>query len=299
MRMEKPGEFGKEGNSMKDKALMKSKMKRFIARFIVYVFAFGIAVTAFYPFFVMIISSTHDSYDIVARANVLPGTHFGENYARLTQNIDLYRGIFNSLFLAVVVTAVQCYFTVLAAYGFSKFEFKGKNFLFSVVMVAMMLPGQLGIIGFYKEIQAMNLLNSYIPLIIPTIANCFAVFFYKQYMDGAIPNELLEAAVMDGCGELKMYHRIVLPLMVPALVTQGVMTFIGSWNSYLNPLIILNDKEKFTLPLMIATVRDSTHADYGAQYVGMLVSVIPMVIVFCFASRIIMEKISIGAAVKG
>lgn len=299
MRMEKPGEFGKEGNSMKDKALMKSKMKRFIARFIVYVFAFGIAVTAFYPFFVMIISSTHDSYDIVARANILPGTHFGENYARLTQNIDLYRGIFNSLFLAVVVTAVQCYFTVLAAYGFSKFEFKGKNFLFSVVMVAMMLPGQLGIIGFYKEIQAMNLLNSYIPLIIPTIANCFAVFFYKQYMDGAIPNELLEAAVMDGCGELKMYHRIVLPLMVPALVTQGVMTFIGSWNSYLNPLIILNDKEKFTLPLMIATVRDSTHADYGAQYVGMLVSVIPMVIVFCFASRIIMEKISIGAAVKG
>ena len=284
---------------MKDKALMRSKMKRLIARFIVYVFAFGVAVTAFYPFFVMIISSTHDSYDIVARANVLPGTHFAENYARLTQNIELYRGIANSLFLAVVVTAVQCYFTVLAAYGFSKFEFKGKNFLFSVVMVAMMLPGQLGIIGFYKEIQAMNLLNSYIPLIIPTIANCFAVFFYKQFMDGAIPNELLEAAVMDGCGELKMYHRIVLPLMVPALVTQGVMTFIGSWNSYLNPLIILNDKEKFTLPLMIATVRDSTHADYGAQYVGMLVSVIPMVIVFCFASRIIMEKISIGAAVKG
>ena len=284
---------------MKDKALMRSKMKRFIARFIVYVFAFGIAVTAFYPFFVMIISSTHDSYDIVARANVLPGTHFAENYARLTQNIDLYRGIANSLFLAVVVTAVQCYFTVLAAYGFSKFEFKGKNFLFSVVMVAMMLPGQLGIIGFYKEIQAMNLLNSYIPLVIPTIANCFAVFFYKQFMDGAIPNELLEAAVMDGCGELKMYHRIVLPLMLPALVTQGVMTFIGSWNSYLNPLIILNDKEKFTLPLMITTVRDSTHADYGAQYVGMLVSVIPMVIVFCFASRVIMEKISIGAAVKG
>ena len=284
---------------MKDKALMRSKMKRFIARFIVYVFAFGIAVTAFYPFFFFFISSNHDSYDIVARANVLPGTHFAENYARLTQNIDLYRGIANSLFLAVVVTAVQCYFTVLAAYGFSKFEFKGKNFLFSVVMVAMMLPGQLGIIGFYKEIQAMNLLNSYIPLVIPTIANCFAVFFYKQFMDGAIPNELLEAAVMDGCGELKMYHRIVLPLMLPALVTQGVMTFIGSWNSYLNPLIILNDKEKFTLPLMIATVRDSTHADYGAQYVGMLVSVIPMVIVFCFASRVIMEKISIGAAVKG
>lgn len=162
-----------------------------------------------------------------------------------------------------------------------------------------MLPGQLGIIGFYKEVQSMNLLNSYFTLIVPTIANCFAVFFYKQYLDGALPNELLEAAIVDGCKELRIFHKIVLPLMIPALVTQGVMTFIGTWNSYLTPLIILNDKKKLTLPLMIATVRDATHADYGAQYVGMLVSVIPMVIVFCFTSKIIMEKISIGAVVKG
>ena len=284
---------------MTDKALTASKMKKYAARIVVYLFAIAVAVTAFYPFFVMIISATHDKYNIVAKINVLPGNQLAVNYARLTQNIELYRGIFNSVILAVAVTAVQNYFTAMAAYAFSKFEFKGKNVLFGVVMVAMMLPGQLGIIGFYKEIQALNLLNSYFTLIVPTIANCFAVFFYKQYLDGGLPNELLEAAVVDGCGELKIFHRIVIPLMVPALVTQGVMTFIGNWNSYLTPLIILNDKKKMTLPLMIATVRDSTHADYGAQYVGMLVSVIPMVIVFCFASRIIMEKISIGAAVKG
>ncbi len=284
---------------MKDKALTASKMKKYAARTVVYLLAIAVAVTAFYPFFVMIISATHDNYNIVAKINVLPGNQLAVNYARLTQNIELYRGIFNSVILAVAVTAVQNYFTAMAAYAFSKFEFKGRNVLFGVVMVAMMLPGQLGIIGFYKEIQALNLLNSYFTLIVPTIANCFAVFFYKQYLDGGLPNELLEAAVVDGCGELKIFHRIVIPLMVPALVTQGVMTFIGNWNSYLTPLIILNDKKKMTLPLMIATVRDSTHADYGAQYVGMLVSVIPMVIVFCFASRIIMEKISIGAAVKG
>ena len=284
---------------MTDKALTASKMKKYAARIVVYLFAIAVAVTAFYPFFVMIISATHDNYNIVAKINVLPGNQLAVNYARLTQNIELYRGIFNSVILAVAVTAVQNYFTAMAAYAFSKFEFKGRNVLFGVVMVAMMLPGQLGIIGFYKEIQALNLLNSYFTLIVPTIANCFAVFFYKQYLDGGLPNELLEAAVVDGCGELKIFHRIVIPLLVPALVTQGVMTFIGNWNSYLTPLIILNDKKKMTLPLMIATVRDSTHADYGAQYVGMLVSVIPMVIVFCFASRIIMEKISIGAAVKG
>lgn len=284
---------------MKDKALMISKIKRFLAHAVIYIFAVSVAAAAFYPFFVMIISATHDNYNIVAKVNFLPGDKLAENYARLTQNIDLYRGILNSVILAVAVTVIQNYFTAMAAYAFAKFNFKGKNALFGVVMVAMMLPGQLGIIGFYKEIQALNLLNSYFTLIVPTIANCFAVFFYKQYLDGGLPNELLEAAVMDGCRELTIYHKIVLPLMVPALVTQGVMTFIGNWNSYLTPLIVLNDKKKMTLPLMIATVRDATHADYGAQYVGMLVSVIPMVIVFCFASKIIMEKISIGAAVKG
>ena len=276
-----------------------SKIKKHIARAIIYIFALLVAVAAFYPFFVMIISATYDNYNIVAKVNVLPGDKLAENFARLTQYIDLYRGTFNSAFLAVAVTVIQNYFTAMAAYAFSKFEFKGKNALFGVVMVAMMLPGQLGIIGFYKEIQALKLLNSYFTLIVPSIANCFAVFFYKQYLDGGIPNELIEASIMDGCGELGIYHKIVLPLMIPALVTQGVMTFIGSWNNYLTPLIVLNNKAKMTLPLMIATVRDATHADYGAQYVGMLVSVIPMVIVFCLASRVIMEKISIGAAVKG
>lgn len=274
-------------------------MKKTLCRILVYLFAFFVAAAAFYPFFVMIISSTHDNYNIVAKINVRPGDKLKDNFDRLTQNIDLTRGILNSLMLAVVVTVVQNYFTMMAAYAFSKFQFKGKNFLFSVVLVAMMLPGQLGIIGFYKEIQALKLLNKYFTLIIPTISNCFAVFFYKQFLDGALPNELIEAAVVDGCAELRIFHRIAIPLVIPALVTQGVMTFIGTWNSYLTPLIILNDKKKFTLPLMIATVRDATHADYGAQYVGMLVSVVPMVIVYAFASKIIMEKIAIGAAVKG
>lgn len=282
-----------------DSLVRRTKARQILCRAVIYLFAIAVAAVAFYPFFVMIISSTHDNYNIVAKINILPGTHLKENFQRLTENIDLYRGFANSLLLAVVVTVVQNYFTMLAAYAFAKFQFRGKNVLFSIVLVAMMLPGQLGIIGFYKEIQALGLLNSYFTLIVPTIANCFAVFFYKQFIDGALPNELIEAAIMDGCGEFKIFHTIVLPLVVPALVTQGVMTFIGTWNSYLTPLIVLNEKEKFTLPLMIATVRDATHADYGAQYVGMLVSVVPLVIVFCFASRIIMEKISIGAAVKG
>ena len=133
-----------------DSLVRRTKARRILCRAVIYLFAIAVAAVAFYPFFVMIISSTHDNYNIVAKINILPGTHLKENFQRLTENIDLYRGFANSLLLAVVVTVVQNYFTMLAAYAFAKFQFRGKNVLFSIVLVAMMLPGQLGIIGFYK-----------------------------------------------------------------------------------------------------------------------------------------------------
>ena len=258
-----------------------------------------VALVAFYPFFVMVISSTHDNFNIVSKINVLPGRHLAENYERVTRNMNILVGIKNSIVLSVAVTVIETYFTVMTAYAFAKFKFRGRNFLFGVILVFMMLPGQLGIIGFYKEIQALDMMNSYFPLIVPSIANCFAVFFYKQYMDTSLPTELIEAAIMDGCREIQIFHNIVIPLVKPAMVTQAVLTFIGTWNSYLNPLILLNEKEKFTLTLMIATVRDATNAEYGAQYLGMVISVIPTVIIYCFGSKTIMEKITVGAAVKG
>lgn len=273
--------------------------RRNLLRFLANLFCFLVAIVAFYPFFVMVISASHDNFNIMSKINVLPGTKLVENYQRLTRNINIFTGIKNSLFLSVCVTLVETYFAVMAAYAFSKFQFRFRNFLFGVVLVFMMLPGQIGIIGFYKEVQAMHLMNSYIPLIVPSIANCFAVFFYKQYMDTSLPSELIEAAIIDGCREIDIFHRLVIPIMRPAMVTQAVLTFIGTWNSYLNPLILLNDKSKFTLTLLIATVRDATHADYGAQYLGMVISVIPTIVIYCFGSKTIMEKITVGAAVKG
>ena len=274
-------------------------LRRNLLRTLANVFCLVIAIVAFYPFFVMVVSSTHDNFNIMSKINILPGGNLAVNYERLTRNIDIFNGIKNSLILAVSVTVIETYFAVMAGYAFAKFRFKMRNFLFGVVLVFMMLPGQIGIIGFFKEVQAMHLMNSYIPLIVPSIANCFAVFFYKQYMDTSLPTELIEAAIIDGCREIEIFHRLVLPLMKPAMVTQAVLTFIGTWNSYLNPLILLNDKSKFTLTLLIATVRDATHADYGAQYLGMVISIIPTIIIYCVGSKTIMEKITIGAAVKG
>lgn len=281
------------------KASQAENTKRHILHVLIYIFCFAIALTAFYPFYAMIIASTHDSYAIVTQLNLLPGTHFMDNYARLTENIDIWRGFLNSLLLSVCSVAIKLYFSAMGAYAFSKFQFRGRNFLFGVIMVMMMMPGQLGVIGFYQEISKMRLLDSYIPLVIPAVADCFCVFFFKQFMDGGLPTEIIEAAYVDGCREISIFHRMVLPIVSPALVAQGVLSFIGSWNSYMMPLILLRTKEKMTLPLLVATVQDAMRAEYGAQYVGMLLSVIPLVIVYCFASKVIMEKIAIGAAVKG
>ena len=254
--------------------------KRHILHALIYIFCFTIALTAFYPFYTMIIASTHDSYAIVTQLNLLPGTHFMDNYERLTQNINIWQGFFNSLMLATASVVIKLYFSAMGAYAFSKFQFKGRNFLFGVIMVMMMMPGQLGVIGFYQEISKMRLLDSYIPLLVPAVADCFCIFFFKQFMDGGLPTEIIEAAYVDGCREISIFHRMVLPIVSPALVAQGVLSFIGSWNSYMMPLILLRSKEKMTLPLLVATVQDAMRAKYGAQYVGMLLSVIPLVIVY-------------------
>lgn len=278
----------------------KAIIKRRLSHGACYLVLLAVAVACFFPFYAMLMGSTHDNLAITTTLTLTPGDRFVENYNRMMQNKDIWRGFMNSLWLAVVNTGLCLYFSALTGYAFAKFDFKGRNALFGFIMVVMMLPGQLGVIGFFRLISDMKLLNSYIPLIIPAVSNCFAVFFFKQYIESGLPNEMIEAALIDGCSEVKIYHRIVLPCVGAALVTQGVMSFIGNWNSYLNPLIILTESRKMTLPVLLASIKSGGgSADYGAQYVGILISVAPLLIIFTFANKVIMEKIAIGAAVKG
>lgn len=278
----------------------RAKARRFTARTICYALLILIAVVSFSPFYMMLIGATQDNYHITSTVTWLPGRHFAQNYARMMLNKDIWRGFANSLGLSVVNTALCLYFSSLTAYAFSKFRFKGQKPLFALILVMMMIPGQLGVIGFFRHVSNLKLLNSYVPLVLPAISNCFAVFFFKQYLDGGLPNELIEAALIDGCREIAIFHRVVLPCMGAALVTQGVMSFIGNWNSYLNPLIILTENKKMTLPVLLASIKSGGGtADYGAQYVGILISVVPLIFVFAFANKVIMNKIAIGSAVKG
>lgn len=264
------------------------------------VYAFLIMLTAIclIPFYIMIIDSTHTNGEIASKLWILPGTALLDNYRKLISTVPIWRGFFNSLFIAVSTTIVSGYFSALTAYGFSRYRFKGNKVLFVIVLGSMMIPMQLGFIGFYQLIREMNLLNSYIPLIIPSIANASSVFFIKGYTDGAVNLSLIEAARIDGCNEFSIFNKIALPLIMPSIATMSIFTFIGTWNSYLTPLILITDMDKYTLPIMQVVARGVYKTEFGAIYTCIAISVIPIMIAFAFLSKKIIGGLTIGG-VKG
>lgn len=264
------------------------------------VYAFLIMLTAIclIPFYIMIIDSTHTNGEIASKLWILPGTALLDNYRRLISTVPIWRGFFNSLFIAVSTTIVSGYFSALTAYGFSRYRFKGNKVLFAIVLGSMMIPMQLGFIGFYQLIRKMNLLNSYIPLIIPSIANASSVFFIKGYTDSAVNLSLIEAARIDGCNEFSIFNKIALPLIMPSIATMSIFTFIGTWNSYLTPLILITDMDKYTLPIMQVVARGVYKTEFGAIYTCIAISVVPIMIAFAFLSKKIIGGLTIGG-VKG
>ena len=218
-------------------------------------------------------------------------------FATEYKNINLFIGIRKSIKVAVPSTLLCAYFSAMTAYALAMYKFKGNKVLFMTILIFMMIPGQLGLIGFYNLCTKLHLVNSYIPLIIPAIASPGTVFFLRQYVLSVMPPSLIEAARIDGASELYTFHRIAIPIMSPGIATMSIMGFIGGWNAYLLPMIILNKNEKFTLPVMMATLRASTDitANQGAIYLAVAISVIPILLVFAFFSKYIISSISAGA----
>ena len=257
-----------------------------------------LAIICFLPFYLMIINATHNNTDIATSLWLTPGNALMENYARLSKNIDIFRGFSNSLFLSVCITIVSGYFSALTAYGFSRYRFKGNAILYWVVLGTMMVPAQLGLIGFYQLMSKLGLIDNYLCLILPTIASAGSVFFIKGYTDGAVSQSLIEAARIDGCKEFSIFHKIGIPLIMPSIATMSIFTFIGTWNSYLYPLVLLSSQEKYTLPILIVVAKGVYKTDFGAIYTGIAISVVPIMIAFVFMSKKIIGGLTIGG-VKG
>jgi multiple sugar transport system permease protein len=269
-----------------------------LVTFSMYAFLVIIAVTCLVPFYSMFITSTHANSDIARKLLFLPGDQLMENYSRLIESVNIWRGFANTLFVTITFTILNLYFAALGGYGFSKYNFKYRNGLFLVVLGTMMIPGQLGIIGFYKLMDVFHMLNSYYPLILTGIRDAFGIFLMKQIADSSVPTEIIESGRIDGYGELRIFHNLVIPLMVPGLATLGIFTFIGKWNDFLTPMIILFDSDLQTLPVMIASVKSQFSSDFGAQYVGIVISVVPVLIFFSIMSKRIISGVAAGA-IKG
>ncbi|MGH4118933.1 carbohydrate ABC transporter permease [Clostridium sp.] len=206
----------------------KKPISSIIKKTILYIALTALAILCCLPFFIMIINATHTNLEIATTLSLKPGSAIMTNYRRLLESQPIWKGFFNSLFLASCVTAVSAYFSALTAYGFSKFKFKGNKILFWVLLGTMMIPTQLGMIGLFQLVKKLHLLDSYLPLIIPAIATPASVFFIKGYTDGAISDSLVEAARIDGCNEFLIFNKIVLPLIFPSVATMSIFTFINT-----------------------------------------------------------------------
>lgn len=264
---------------------------------IIYLALIALAATCLVPFLLMMVNATRSGREIMTSFTLIPGNSLKENWEAVWGYFNLFEGLWNSLKVALPATLLTSYFSALTAYALAVYKFKGKSVIFYVIVVFMMIPGQLSLIGFYNLISSLKLIDSYIPLIIPAIAAPGTVFFLKQYIESVLPMSLLEAARIDGAKEISMFHKIVLPIMSPGIATMAIGAFIGNWNSYLVPLILLNDPEKFTLPVMVSSLSASNDisSNQGAIYLTIAVSVLPILIAFCFFSKYIIGSISAGS----
>lgn len=256
-----------------------------------------LALTCLLPFILMMVNSTRSGIEIMTSFSFIPGKSLSDNWKTVSEYFDLFRGFANSLMVAIPATILTAYFSAITAYALAMYHFRGGKILLLVIVVFMMIPGQLSLLGFYNLIAKLKLLNSYIPLIIPAIAAPGTVFFLRQYLISVFSKTLLEAARIDGASEIHIFHKIVFPIMLPGVATMAIGAFIGNWNSYLVPLILLNTPKKFTLPVMIASLNSSTDitSNQGAIYLAVAISVIPILVVFSFCSKYIISSISSGA----
>ncbi len=271
--------------------------KRFgVGSVFMYVGLVLLGVLCFLPFYIMIINATWDNQTIATSVTLLPGSEFGENYSRMVENVPYFwSGFKNSLIISGIGTIISAYFGALTAFAFAKYKFKFKEALFWVVLTTMMVPPQLGIVGFFDLMNKIGLINSPLAIIIPMIANANLVFFVRGYVATAVPTSVMESARIDGCGEFKMFNRIVLPMITPSMATMSIFTFINSWNNYLTPLVILQEEKKYTVPVMVALAKGVYRTDFGAVYTAIALSIVPILIVFGFCSKYIIGGLTAGA----
>ncbi|MGC8898802.1 MAG: carbohydrate ABC transporter permease [Bacteroidota bacterium] len=232
------------------------------------------------PFFWMVAISfmkTGESSALPLR--FLPEQLTLEQYETLFQRLNFMRNFLNSLLVAIFITVASLLVNSLAGFGFAKYRFKGRGALFTALLATMVIPGQVTMLPVFLLLRELGMLNSYWGLVIPGTASVFSIFFFRQYMK-SIPDDLIDSARIDGCSDFRIYWQIILPLARPALVTLGLFTFLGSWNDFLWPLIVMNKSSMYTLPVALSNLMGEHAQDTELMMAGSVVTTVPVMIVF-------------------
>lgn len=278
------------------------RLRLTISRVLVYIFMIFIAILCLFSFYLLLINATRSNANLQAGFTLLPSDYFINNLVNAWNDasIDIPRGMLNSFIVATLTALVSTYFSALTAYAINVFDFKGRKLAFKFIMIVMMIPTQVSAVGFIQLVYNFNLTNTYYPLIVPAVAAPVVFFYMKQYMESTLPLEVVEAARVDGSNEFKTFNIISLPMIRPALAVQLIFSFVGSWNNYFIPALILDKKEIKTVPIMIAQLRSADYSkfDMGKVYMFILLSIIPVVIVYICLSKFIIKGVTMGS-VKG
>lgn len=273
----------------------RSSTIRTIFAYIVLIF---LAFLCLFFFYILIINCTRSHQQIQAGFSFLPGSSFMKNFNNVMHDAKLpvLNGIKNSLIVSTCTAALATYFSALTAYGLYAYNFKLKKPAFIFIMLILVMPTQVSAMGFLNVITKLGMLNTLYPLIIPSIAAPAVFYFMYSYMQSSLPMELVEAARIDGCGEFKIFNRIVLPIMKPAIAVQAIFAFVQNWNNYFIPALVLQDNDKRTLPILIAMLRsaDFLKFDMGKVYMLITIAIVPIIIVYIALSRYIVAGVALG-----
>ena len=268
-----------------------------VRRAIAYTVLILISFFCLFWFYVLFINATRSNGELQSGFTLVPSSHLWQNWINLVNGtIPVWAGLFNSLIVSTFSAILCVYFSTMTAYAIHAYDFKLKKFIYPFILMVMMIPSQVTALGFVKLVDGMGLEDSFIPLIVPSIAAPVTFFYMKQYMESTLPLSLIEAARIDGSGEFHTFNRIVLPLMKPAVAVQMIFGFVSSWNNYFIPSLILHDDDKKTLPILIAQLRsaDWLKFDMGQVYVMIAFSIFPVIIVYLILSKHIVSGVALG-----
>lgn len=277
---------------------MKSENQKLGQTILAYVVLIFLSFLCLFFFYILIVNATRSHADLQKGFSAIPGSYFLENLKNVANDgsFPMFKGILNSLIVSTCSAALCTYFSSLTAYGLYAYDFRAKKAAFTFIMAILVMPTQVTAMGFLRLITNMRMYDSLLPLIIPSIASPAVFYFMYSYLQSSLPLSLVEAARIDGSGEFRTYNQIVLPVMKPAIAVQAIFTFVSSWNNYFVPALVIQSKDKMTVPILIATLRgaDYMNFDMGKIYMMITVAIVPIIIVYLLLSKYIIAGVTLG-----